>query len=231
MYTEIRELMCDLCHRIWQKDWVAANDGNLSALLPDGSILATPTGFSKALIKPEMLVRIDREGQVLEASARYRPSSEIKMHLRCYQERPDVGGVVHAHPPHATAFAAAGIALTDYSMTETVAALGAVPLAPYATPSTHEVPDSIAPYIANHDAVLLKNHGALAVGADLLTAYYRMETVEHFARVSLYVRMLGGADEIPAEDVRTLMALRTTSYHATGRHPGYDSHHQHHTKE
>ena len=134
MHTDIRELMCDLCYKMWQKDWVAANDGNLSALLPDGTLLCTPTGFSKSLIKPHMLVRIDREGNVLEAASGYRPSSEIKLHLRCYQARPDVAGVVHAHPPYATAYAAAGIALTDYSMTETVATLGQVPLAPYATP-------------------------------------------------------------------------------------------------
>ncbi len=231
MEAEIRELMCDLCHKMWQKDWVAANDGNLSALLSDGTVLATPTGYSKSLIRENMLVRIDRDGHVLDAGAGFRPSSEIKMHLRCYQERPDVFGVVHAHPPYATAFAAAGIPLTDYSMTETVAALGQVPLAPYGTPSTREVPDSVAPYLQNHDTVLLKNHGVLAVGADLLTAFYRMETAEHFAKVTLFVKILGGPDEIPEQNVRDLMALRTTTYHATGRHPGYDIHHRHQIKE
>lgn len=231
MHTDIRELMCDLCYKMWQKDWVAANDGNLSALLPDGTLLCTPTGFSKSLIKPHMLVRIDREGNVLEAGSGYRPSSEIKLHLRCYQARPDVAGVVHAHPPYATAYAAAGIALTDYSMTETVATLGQVPLAPYATPSTREVPDSVAPYLQNHDAVLLKNHGALAVGGDLVSAFYRMETVEHYAKVSLFVHLLGGPDEISPQNVRDLIQLRTTTYHATGRHPGYDIHHRHQIKE
>ena len=119
-YLALREQICDICHKMWQLGWVAAKDGNISAKLEDGSFMATPTGISKSFITPEKLVRIDREGNVLEALEGYRPSSEIKMHLRCYEERADVGAVLHAHPPAATGYAVANIPLDEYSMIETV---------------------------------------------------------------------------------------------------------------
>lgn len=219
-YTDIREQICDVCHKMWQLGWVAANDGNVSAKLPDGSFMATPTGISKSFITPEKLVRIDSDGNVLEAEEGYRPSSEIKMHLRCYAERDDVGAVVHAHPPAATGFAVAHKALDEYSMIETVIALGSIPVTPYGTPSTYEVPDAIAPYLAEHDALLLMNHGALTVGADVITAYYRMETMELFAKISLNAHILGGAKEISKENIDRLISMRK-GYGVTGRHPGY----------
>ena len=212
--------MCDICHKTWQLGWVAANDGNLSVLLPDGNIMATPTGISKSFITPEKLVVIDKEGNVLEAEGNYRPSSEIKMHLRCYKERPDVGAVLHAHPPVATGFAVAHVPLDRYDMIETVAALGSIPITPYGTPSTQEVPDAIAPYLQEHDAMLLENHGALTVGADALTAYYRMETVELFAKINIVAYILGGPKEISRENIDKLINLRSY-YGITGKHPGY----------
>lgn len=139
-YMDVREQICDICHKMWQLGWVAANDGNVSVKLQDGSFMATPTGISKSFITPEKLVRIDGEGNILEAQEGFRPSSEIKMHLRCYQERDDVGAVVHAHPPVATGYAVARKALDEYSMIETVIALGSIPVTPYGTPSTYEVP-------------------------------------------------------------------------------------------
>lgn len=219
-YMDIREQICDVCHKMWQLGWVAANDGNVSAKLPDGSFMATPTGISKSFITPDKLVRIDADGNVLEAEEGYRPSSEIKMHLRCYAERDDVGSVVHAHPPAATGFAVAHKSLDEYSMIETVIALGSIPVTPYGTPSTYEVPDAIAPYLAEHDALLLMNHGALTVGADVITAYYRMETMELFAKISLNAHILGGAKEISKENIDRLISMRE-SYGVTGRHPGY----------
>lgn len=219
-YMEIREQICDVCHKMWQKGWVAANDGNVSALLPDGTFLATPTGISKSFITPEKIVRIDREGKILEAQEGYRPSSEIKMHLRCYEEREDVGAVLHAHPPVATGYAVANKPLDEYSMIETVLTLGSVPVTPYGTPSTYEVPEAIAPYIQEHDAVLLQNHGALTVGSDVITAYYRMETLELFAQISLNAHLLGGAQEISKENIDRLITMRE-GYGVTGRHPGY----------
>ena len=219
-YMDIREQICDVCHKMWQLGWVAANDGNVSAKLPDGSFMATPTGISKSFITPYKLVRIDADGNVLEAEEGYRPSSEIKMHLRCYAERDDVGAVVHAHPPAATGFAVAHKSLDEYSMIETVIALGSIPVTPYGTPSTYEVPDAIAPYLAEHDALLLMNHGALTVGADVITAYYRMETMELFAKISLNAHILGGAKEISKENIDRLISMREC-YGVTGRHPGY----------
>lgn len=217
---ELREQICDVCHKMWQKGWVAANDGNVSVKLEDGTFLATPTGMSKSFITQEKLVHIDKEGSILEAEDGCRPSSEIKMHLRCYQERKDVGAVLHAHPPVATGFAVANKALDEYSMIETVIALGSVPVTPYGTPSTYEVPEAIAPYLGEHDAVLLQNHGALTVGADVITAYYRMETLELFAQISLNAHLLGGAKEISRENIDRLISMRK-GYGVTGRHPGY----------
>lgn len=219
-YMETREIMCDICHKTWQLGWVAANDGNLSVKLPNGNFLATPTGISKSFITPEKLVVIDGEGNVLEAENGYRPSSEIKMHLRCYKERDDVGAVLHAHPPTATGYAVAHVPLDRYTMIETVAAIGSIPVTPYGTPSTYEVPDAIAPYLQEHDVLLLANHGALTVGADAITAYYRMETLELFAKISLTAHLLGGEKEISEENIQKLIDLRKY-YGITGKHPGY----------
>ncbi len=217
----IKEQICDICHKMWQLGWVAANDGNVSVKLEDGTFFATPTGISKSFITPEKLVKINEKGEVLEGLAGYKPSSEIKMHLRCYRERPDVTAVVHAHPPTATGYAVAGKSLDEYSMIETVIAIGSIPLTPYGTPSTEEVPEAIAPYLQEHDVLLLQNHGALTVGADLITAYYRMETLELFAKISLTAHLLGGAQEIPRPQIDKLLYLRESYYHVTGKHPGY----------
>lgn len=220
MYEDIKEQMCDVCHKMWQLGWVAANDGNVSVKLEDGTFLATPTGISKSFITPEKIVHIDKEGTIIEANGDYRPSSEIKMHLRCYQEREDVGAVLHAHPPVATGYAVANVPLDEYSMIETVIAIGSIPVTPYGTPSTYEVPEAIAPYLGEHDVVLLQNHGALSVGVDLLTAYYRMETLELFAKISLNAHLLGGAQEISKPNIDKLISMRS-SYKVTGKHPGY----------
>ena len=224
-YLALREQICDICHKMWQLGWVAANDGNISAKLEDGSFMATPTGISKSFITPEKLVRIDRAGNVLEALEGYRPSSEIKMHLRCYEERADVGAVLHAHPPAATGYAVANIPLDEYSMIETVLTLGSIPVTPYGTPSTYEVPDAIAPYLGEHDALLLQNHGALTVGADVVTAYYRMETLELFAKISLNAHLLGGAKELSGENIDRLISMRQ-GYGISGKHPGYKKYSQ-----
>lgn len=218
---QIKEQMCDVCHKMWQLGWVAANDGNVTVKLEDSStFFATPTGISKSFITPEKIVKIDKDGNVLEGLEGYRPSSEIKMHLRCYTEREDVGAVVHAHPPVATGYAVAHKSLDSYNMIETVIALGSIPVTPYGTPSTYEVPDAIAPYLGEHDAVLLMNHGALTVGTDLITAYYRMETLELFAKINLTATLLGGAKEISRDNIDRLISMRE-GYGVTGKHPGY----------
>ena len=169
---EIREQICDVCHKMWQQGWVAANDGNVSVKIGEDLYLATPTGISKSFITPDKLIKINGRG-----------------------EREDVGAVVHAHPATATGFACAHVPMDDYAMIESVIAIGSVPIAPYGTPSTDEVPEGIAPYLKEHDVILLENHGALTVGCDLITAYYRMETLELTAKIMLNARL--GEGELP----------------------------------
>jgi len=220
--SDIKNQICDICAKMWQLGWVAANDGNVSVKLPDKNILATPTGISKAFITPEKIVKLSPAGEILDAvgPTHYRPSSEIKMHLRCYKERPDVTAVIHAHPPTATGYAVANKALDGYTMIEAVICIGSVPVTPYGTPSTAEVPEAIAPYLHEHDVLLLQNHGALTVGADLITAFYRMETLELWAKISLNAHLLGGEKEISRENIDRLCGMRT-QYGVTGKHPGY----------
>lgn len=217
---EIKGQMCDICHKMWQLGWVAANDGNVSVRLEDGTFLATPTGMSKSFITEDLLLRIDSEGKIIEAAEGLRPSSEIKMHLRCYEKRADVGAVIHAHPPGATGFAVAHRSMDMYNMIEDVAVIGSVPLTPYGTPSTSEVPDAVEPYLERHDVMLLENHGALAVGSDVLTAFYRMESLELWAKITINAIILGGSYDISRENIDKLIGLRDY-YGVTGRHPGY----------
>lgn len=219
-YQEIREQICDICYKMWQLGWVAANDGNVSVKLEDNRFLATPTGMSKAFITPEKLLVINGLGEVVEAAGGLRPSSEVKMHLRCYAERPDVGAVIHAHPPGATGFAVAHKPMDMYNMIEDVSVIGSVPLTPYGTPSTYEVPEAIAPYLQEHDVMLLENHGALAVGSDPITAFYRMESLELWAKITINAVILGGSHDISPENIQKLIDLRSY-YGVTGRHPGY----------
>lgn len=221
----IREQICDVCHKMWQLGWVAANDGNVSVRLDQDTIIATPTGISKSFITPEKLVKLNLKGEIIEAQEGYRPSSEIKMHIRCYEERDDVKAVVHAHPPIATSFALAHIPLDTYSLIESAIVVGAIPITPFGVPSTMEVPDAITPYLSDHDVMLLENHGALTVGSDVITAYYRMETLELVAKTTFHARMLLSTkgveeQEIDRPTLERLFAMRE-NYKVTGRHPGY----------
>ena len=182
-HTELvlREELCRAAQLLYQRGYVVGHDGNLSLRLGEDRILITPSGVSKGRLEPDMLVVCDLEGRV-HSGARY-PSSETAMHLLVYKERPDAGAVVHAHPPVATTFAAAGIPLDKPVLQEAVVQLGTVPVAPFALPSTQEVPDSVRPFVRDHSAVLLANHGALAWGRDLWEAFDRMETVEQTAKI------------------------------------------------
>ncbi len=217
---ELKLQICDICYKMWQLGWVAANDGNVTAKLDDGTFLATPTGMSKAFITPEKLIHINKKGEILEAADGLKPSSEIKMHLKCYEKRQDVGAVIHAHPPGATGFAVAHRAMDMYNMIEDVAVIGSVPLTPYGTPSTVEVPNSIEPFLDEHDVMLLENHGALAVGSDVVTAFYRMESLELWAKITINAIILGGSYDISRENIDKLINLREY-YGVTGKHPGY----------
>lgn len=215
---EIRERICGIGRRIYEKGMAAANDGNISVKLSENEFFCTPTGVSKGFMTPESICRVDAEGKLLEADGDFRPSSEMGMHMRVYRMREDVGAVVHAHPAYATCFAAMDTPLSAPVMSEAVVSLGCVPVAPYGTPSTSEVPDSIEPYTACFDAVLLQNHGALTWAADLETAYMRMESVEFYARLLYKTGQMGGAKELSPENVEKLYEVRR-KMHLSGRHP------------
>ena len=202
-----KELIIEIGKRLWQREYVAANDGNISVRLNDSEVLATPTGVSKGFMTETMILRVDMEGRMLDENT-YKPSSEVMMHIEVYRQREDIQAVVHAHPPFATAFAVAGIPLDKCVLPESVLTLGEVAIAPYGTPSTMEIPESIQPIIQQSDAVLLENHGALTLGRDLITAYHRMETLEHSASITYKAMQLGRVNEIPSEGIKKLMDIR-----------------------
>ena len=215
---EIKQEMCEIGRRVYNRGMVAANDGNFSVKLNEHEFLCTPTGVSKGFMTPEFICKVNEKGEVLEANEGFRPSSEVKMHMRIYEQRPDVNAVVHAHPMYATTFAIAGRPLMDSIMPEAAIFLGGVPLAKYATPSTMEVPDSIQEYLQDYDAVLLENHGALTFSDTLLNAYYRMESVEFYACLMYQAEMLGGPKIIPPEKVEELYEIRR-NMNLPGKHP------------
>ncbi len=188
------------------KGYVAAMDGNISCRINGGMILATPTCISKGMMEPEDLVLVDLKGNKLEGNREV--SSEIQMHALIYRMRPEIRGVVHAHPPTATGFAAAGMALDRALVSEIVVALGSVPLANYGTPGTPELLEALEPFIPGHDAILMANHGAVTYAEDVLHAYMHMETVEHFAKISLVAHVLGRQEPLSDENVDKLRTMR-----------------------
>ncbi|MDP1572499.1 MAG: class II aldolase/adducin family protein [Vicinamibacterales bacterium] len=204
--AEVRAEIVEVGRRLWARGFVASNDGNISVRVGEHRLITTPTAVSKGFMTPDMLVVTDLEGRRLEGDRK--ASSELKMHLEVYRQRPDIRAVVHAHPPTATGFAVAGIPLDRAVLAEVITTLGSIPIAEYATPSTEELPAAVRRYITAHDGLLLANHGALAVAADVMGAYYRMETIEHFARISLTARMLGREHLLSREEVVRLQGLR-----------------------
>ena len=204
--SEHRKDIIEICHRVYAQGWVAANDGNVSVKMDNNLYLCTPTGRSKGYLTSDQLIKVDGEGRKLEGELD--PSSEIKMHLDVYKNRPDVGSVVHAHPPTATGFACAGMALDQCVIPEVVIALGSIPLTKYGTPSTEEIPNNIREYLPHHNAFLLENHGALSIGSDVYQAYYRMESMELFAKIYLVARQLGQINLIDKENVEKMLKLR-----------------------
>lgn len=214
---KVKQDIVEVGRRIYANGYVASNDGNISVRIGENEFLTTPTGVSKGFMTPEMIIKVDGEGHKLAGDLQ--PSSELKMHLAVYKQRPDVGAVVHAHPPVATAFAVAGIPLDKPVLSEIVISLGAIPIAKYGTPSTEEIPLAIREYLDKYDAVLLANHGALTLGQDVYNAYYKMESIEHFAKISLFARQLGGERELPYYEVAKLLQVRE-KMGIPGRHPG-----------
>jgi len=204
---EYREDIVQIGKLVFQKGWVAANDGNISLRMDAERILATPTGVSKGMIGVDDLIVVDNQGN--KVSGRLERTSEIAMHLKIYEMRPDIRAVVHAHPPVATGFATAGKPLNLGLLPEVVISLGCVPIADYGLPGTAALTEPMLPLIPKYDALLMANHGAVCYGEDVFKAYFRMETMEHFARIQLVAELLGGPKVLPREEVDKLLDSRT----------------------
>jgi len=204
--AQLRADIVEVGRRMYARGYTASNDGNISVRLDATRLLMTPKSVCKGFMDPSMMCITDLDGKKLAGDRD--PSSEMQMHLEVYRQRTDAQAVVHAHPPIATAFAVAGIPLDRAVLAEVVTTLGSVPIADYATPSTKELPQAVSKYIKAHDGMLLANHGALTVGSDLYSAYFKMETIEHFAHISFIARMLGGERLLSKEEVLRLQGLR-----------------------
>ncbi|MGH9430073.1 MAG: class II aldolase/adducin family protein [Terriglobia bacterium] len=203
---ELRREIIEIGRWLHQFGYVTGYDGNLSARLDNRRILCTPTTISKGMMARDDLIIVDYEGKKI--SGRRNVTSEIAMHLLIYKRRPDVHGVVHAHPPTATGYAAAGLSLNKALVSEVVLALGCVPLARYGTPGTPELTEALRPLVSAYDAILMANHGVVTCGPDLMRAYFKMETVEHFAKISLVTELLGRQVLLSESDVDKLLAAR-----------------------
>lgn len=204
---EYREDICRIGKLLFENRWVAANDGNITIRLDAERILATPTGVSKGMMHVDDLIIVDRKGNKL--SGRAERTSEIAMHLAIYDLRPDVRAVCHAHPPVSTGFAAAGRALNLALLPEVVIGMGCVPLAAYGLPGTPALTDSLLPLIPKFDAIMLANHGSVCYAEDVFKAYFRMETLEHSARIQLVAELLGGPTVLPRVEVDKLLDSRS----------------------
>jgi L-fuculose-phosphate aldolase len=203
---QLREEICEVGRCVWTRGMASANSGNISVRLNDDEVLITPTLVSKGFMRPQQILAVDLDGQVLRGEGY--PTSETPMHLSIYRKKREIGAVVHSHPPRATAFAVAGIPLDLHLVPEAVIFLGEVPLVPFHFPGSTELAESILPYLPDYDAVLLENHGALAWGTDLMQAYHRMETVEFCAEITFTAQLLGGARELPPDASENLLNIR-----------------------
>jgi L-fuculose-phosphate aldolase len=205
---EARQEILDMGRRMYEKNYVAANDGNISCKVAPDLIWATPTGVSKGYMRLDQLVKMRLDGTIVQAGA-LKPSSEIKMHLRLYNENPTIMGVTHAHPPICTSFAIAGISLDCAIYPEALVNLGTVPCVHYETPGSQGIPDSVAPYCKDYHAVLLANHGVLTWGSSLTEAFFRLESAEHYAMIIMYTgNIIGKANVLSCDQVQELLKIR-----------------------
>ncbi len=204
--TTLKREIIQIGRRMYERGYVASNDGNISVRLPNGNVLITPSGVSKGFLNPEEMVLVDAQGKVL--SHKSTPSSELEMHLKIYENRPCVVSVCHAHPIYATAFAAAGKELDTCLLSETIFTLGKVPLVAYGTPGTKDIYRDLLRWLPDYDAFLLANHGVVTVGKSLLKAYHKLETVEHSAHITYLTEQLGGGKLLSVRDVRKLEKLK-----------------------
>lgn len=205
---EAKKLLVEIGRRMYMKNFVAGNDGNISCKVDNDTIWTTPTGVSKGFMSEDMMVKMRTDGTIISRGERL-PSSEVKMHLRIYNERDDVTAVCHAHPPVSTSFAIAGLSLNQAIYSAAIVNPGIVPCVRYETPGSNQLPESVAPYVRNYNAVLLANHGAVTWGASLTEAWYRLEAVEHYATVTMYsMNVIGKANALSRDQVNELIQIR-----------------------
>lgn len=215
---EAKKAIIDIGRRMYMRGFVAANDGNISVRIGENEIITTPSGVSKGFIKKDMLVKTDMDGNVIKGE--YKPSSELKMHLRAYKEDKSLRSVCHAHPPVCTAYSIAGIPLDKPVLAEAVITLGDVPIAPYAELGTDEVADAIAPFVHTHNGVILANHGVTTWADEPYAAYYRLESMEYYAKILLMTDMLlKKQNTFTKEQVDRLIAMREKFGLSRGGYP------------
>ena len=203
--SKARKIIVEIGRLMYARSFVVGSDGNLSIRLEENRILATPTMTSKGRMTESSLAITDLDGNSLNDK---KASSELAMHILIYKMRPDVKAVCHAHPPHGSAFAAAGLAIDQPILSEVILTLGCVPLTDYGTPSTDELTDTMKPFVEHHNALLMANHGAVAYGVDLWQAFDRMETLEHTAKIAILAKTLGGANELSSDAINKLINIR-----------------------
>jgi len=204
----LREAICEVGRRLWAKGFVAATDGNISARLADGTFVCTPSGVSKGFMAPTDLVLADNAGEKIAGAGNI--TSEFRTHLAAYEERPDIGAVVHAHPPKAVAASLAGISLAEPVLPEVVLTIGGIPTVAYATPASPDGGEAIRGIIGRCDAVIIAKHGTLTVGRDLFAAYHTLEKVEHAAETLLWGRLMGMPEKLSKAEIETLHRIQRT---------------------
>jgi L-fuculose-phosphate aldolase len=214
--TRLRQALCRVGALCYQKGYIVGADGNLSAKLRDGTVLVTPAGAMKGFLEPQHLAHVDLAGRVVDGGPR--PSTEIAIHLVSYLERPEIEAVIHTHPPHAVALSIAGVDMQLPVIPEVIVTIGGTPTTAYATPGTQELPESIRAVVRCSDTLIMKNHGAVTLGTNLMDAFKKLDMVEHTARILWLVHALrGGVEPLPPEavqkllDTRRALGIRTTN--------------------
>jgi L-fuculose-phosphate aldolase len=210
--SQARKLIIEVGKLLYERSYVVSSDGNVSIRLDENRVIATPTMTCKGRMTEDMLAITDLEGKPLNDK---KASSELAMHLLIYKMRPDISAVCHAHPPHGTAFAVAGMAIDAPILSEVILTLGCVPLTTYGTPSTSELTDSMIPFVPHHNALLMANHGAVAYGKDLWEAFDRLETLEHTAKIAILSRALGEPKNLPSDAIEKLVSIREKAGYLT----------------
>src|SRR5881227_1141012 len=203
---KIKEQMCDIGRRIWIKGFCAGNEGNHSFRLGPDRFLCTPTGISKGNLKPDDICTVDGEGKQL--AGKRKRTSEFLMHAAIYKARPDVNAVIHSHPPHATAFAIAGVELPTCIHPEAEVFLGPVKTAKYVTPGDKRLGESIMPYVKDSNTILLQSHGVVCFHPDLEQAYYQLEIVDAYARILILTKQLGSVRPLDGAEMKELLELK-----------------------